>query len=130
MNMDPNQHLVDPLAAEWEKQWAMFTHLTLFVLPVAWIPVIPALIMWMIKRKESPFVDDQGREVVNFHLTLLVYGVVVFFLKFICVGYLLWYVLAGFGYVFAVLGAVAAGRGQFYRYPMCLRMIGGGGKKY
>jgi uncharacterized Tic20 family protein len=115
--------LHDPHAADWERTWAVVCHLTIFILPVIWFPVIPALIAWLVRRHESPFIDDQGREVVNFHITLLIYGGIAILLNLLCIGWLAAIVVAGFGYICAIVGAVAAGKGRYYRYPMCLRFV-------
>jgi uncharacterized Tic20 family protein len=115
--------LHDPQAAAWERTWASICHLTIFILPVFWFPVVPALVAWLVRRNESPFIDDHGREVVNFHITMLVYAGIVFCLKFICIGWLLVIPLAAFGYICAVIGAVSASKGRYFRYPMCLRFL-------
>jgi len=115
--------LHDPHAAEWERTWAVFMHLTAFILPVFWIPVIPALIMWRVRHKESPFVDDHGREIVNFHLSMLVYGVIALLLTVICIGEVLIVGLYLLGYIAAIFGALSAGKGRYFRYPMCLRFL-------
>jgi uncharacterized Tic20 family protein len=120
----PGADLVEPHAQEWEKTWAVFNHLTLFALFVFPVPVIPALVMWLIRRHESPYADDHGKEAVNFQITLVVYGVLCYLLSFVCVGLALGLVVAAFGYLFAVVAAVAAGKGRYYRYPMCLRFLG------
>jgi uncharacterized Tic20 family protein len=115
--------LQDPQAADWERTWAVVCHLTIFILPVIWFPVIPALIAWLVRRHESPFIDDQGREVVNFHISLLIYGIIAGVLSFICIGWVFAVAVAALGYICGILGAVAAGKGRYYRYPMCLRFL-------
>ena len=116
--------LSEPQVQDWEKTWGVFTHLTLFALFVFPVPVVPALVMWLIRRHESPYADDHGKEAVNFQITLVVYGVACFLLSFICVGYVLGAMVAVFGYVFSVIAAITAGKGRYYRYPMCLRFVG------
>jgi uncharacterized Tic20 family protein len=83
------------------------------------------LIIWLIKKDQSPFVDDQGKEALNFQLTVLILHVacfmgvaatcgILFFLPF--VPYLV-------QIIFGVLGAVEANKGVAYRYPLTIRMI-------
>lgn len=115
--------LHDPHAAEWERTWAVFTHLTAFILPVFWIPVIPALIMWRMRRLESPFIDDHGREVVNFNITMGIYAVIAVLLIPTCVGGFFAVALYVFGYIAAIMGALSAGKGRYFRYPMCMRFL-------
>jgi hypothetical protein len=56
-----------------DKQWAMFAHLGGviggYVIPVAGWFLVP-LIVWMVKKDTSKFVDDQGKEALNFQLTM------------------------------------------------------------
>lgn len=85
------------------------------------------LVIYLLKKDESPFVEDQAKEALNFHITVffgyIVLGVVSF-LPFIgCIasfGVLVLYVV---GVVFSVLGGLAAQKGQVYRYPFALRLI-------
>ena len=62
------------------RMWAMFAHLAgfAFLLPV--IPgigsIIGPLVIWLIKKDQYPFVDEQGKEALNFQITMLIYGIV------------------------------------------------------
>lgn len=118
------QRVVDPHAAEWERTYAMFTHLALVSIHFG-LPVIPTLVMWLIKRDRSPFLDDHGREAMNFQISLFIYALGTLVVGFITcgVGFILWaplYLLAITG---MVLAAIAANKGQYYRYPMTIRML-------
>lgn len=119
----PFQRLHDPTAQPWERNYALATHLAGF----AWhllIPVVPSLIMWLIKREESAFIDDHGREAINFQLSLLVYGLIGLATFWICgLGFLVWAAAYVLGIVGMILGAIAASKGEFYRYPACLRFL-------
>lgn len=123
--MQEDGYTPDGLATrEWERTYSLFVHLSLLLWSVL-IPVVPALVMWLIKRDQSQFVDDHGREVVNFQLSLLIYGIGLTILGFVTCG-LGWVVLMGLyvlGIVGMILGAIAAHKGRYYRYPMCLRLI-------
>lgn len=118
----------DPMAAsglrEWERHYSLAMHLTLLAWHLA-IPVIPVLVMWLIKRDESAFVRDHGREALNFQISLLIYGLIgVVLMPLLGLGVLVIiaaYVLAIVG---MILGAVAASKGRYYRYPACLRLVG------
>src|SRR5688572_15184835 len=69
-----NGRVVDPHATEGERVYTMFLHLTMIV-ALVWVPVVPALIMWLVKKDRSPFIDDHGREALNFQFSLLCYAV-------------------------------------------------------
>ena len=110
---------------EWERTYAMFTHLTLLAVHIVPVPIVGALIMWLIKKDESAFVNDHGREAVNFQITLLLYGLLAIPLVYACgIGILLALAAWALGLVGMVLAAVAANKGRFYRYPACLRLVG------
>ncbi|MGE3109287.1 MAG: DUF4870 domain-containing protein [Phycisphaerales bacterium] len=115
-----SQHVVDEQAPSGERTYAVLTHLApvmAYVFTGGILSIIAPLVMWMARRKESPFLDDHGREAVNFQLTLLIVAVASFFVLLVPV--------IIFGVVMSIVAAVAANRGQFYRYPMCIRLIGG-----
>ena len=83
---------------------------------------IGALIIWMVK-KEDPFVDDQGKEALNFQLTLLIGYVIGVVTSCIVIGWLILPALYVVNIIFCILGTVAANNGQKYRYPFNLRMV-------
>ncbi|MFM9995887.1 MAG: DUF4870 domain-containing protein [Phycisphaerales bacterium] len=117
----PTGRVVDPHATPSERTYATFQHLTLVLLH--FIPVIPALVMWRLRAQESPFLDDHGKEAVNFQISLVIYFVVAAVLAVIVVGFLLMAVVWVLGIVGCIMGAVAANRGEYFRYPMSLRLI-------
>lgn len=85
------------------------------------------LIIWLIKKDESPFVDDQGKEALNFQITIAIGYVVMMVLSFVplvgCIASLLMMGLWVVGLIFGVLGGLEANKGNVYRYPFALRLI-------
>jgi uncharacterized protein len=129
MSVPPNDVISPPPAptgtpsAE-EKQWAMFAHLSAligYIIPFG--SIIGPLIIWQIKKNEMPFVDDQGKEALNFQITVAIAAVICFCLIFVLIGILLLPILAISALVFIIIAAIAANNGQAYRYPVCLRLI-------
>lgn len=119
---DPAQHpLYDAHAQEWERTYAMFTHLSL--LAAHFVPIVPTLILWLIKRDTSAFIDDHGKEAVNFQISLIIYLVSATVLAMCVIGVPIIIAAYALAIVGMILAAVAANRGQFYRYPMCIRFI-------
>ncbi|MHC4642384.1 MAG: DUF4870 domain-containing protein [Planctomycetota bacterium] len=107
------------------RMWAMFCHLAGLaglVVPVVGCIVGP-LIFWQIKKDDFPFVDEQGKEAVNFQISMLIYGIVAGLLCFACVGFVLAPAVAIFDIVFLLIATVKANDGQHYRYPLCIRFI-------
>lgn len=108
-----------------ERKYAAWIHISHAVVLLIGLPVIAPLILWLIRREDSEFIDDHGREAVNFDISLAIYGVALVILTIVtcgigALGFIAWYVVA---IVATVQGAVAASKGRFYRYPVCLRLI-------
>ncbi len=107
-----------------EKQWALFAHLSAligYIIPFG--SIIGPLVIWQIKKNEMPFVDDQGKEALNFQITVAIAAIVCIVLMLVLIGILLFWILAIANLVFIVMAAIAANNGQAYRYPVCLRLI-------
>ena len=101
--------------------WAVAAHL----LPLASIYVFGALIVWLIKRDEDPFVEEHAREALNFQLSMMIYAAVSFILILVIVGIVMLAVLAIVFLVFMIIAAVKAANGEMYLYPMTMRMVKG-----
>jgi len=103
------------------RTWAMICHLAglAFLLPIAPVigSVIGPLIIWLIKKDQFPFVDEQGKEALNFQITMLIYGVVAGLLILACIGMILLPAVAVVDIVLVVIAAIKANDGFHYRYP-------------
>lgn len=106
------------------RMWAMFCHLAGLAafLPMAPLlgGVIAPLIIWQIKKDDFAFVDEQGKEAVNFQVSILLYTLL---LCFTCIGIVLLPVVGIFDMVFLLIAAVKANDGVHYRYPLTIRFI-------
>ncbi len=110
-----------PQTEEWERLYAVFTHLSLIAAQI--VPILPALIMWLIKREKSAFIDDHGREALNFQISLVVYFLAGLALMVVGIGFLILFAAWVLGIVGMIMGAVSAGKGRYFRYPVCLRLV-------
>ena len=79
--------------------------------------------MWLIKKDTMPFVNDQGKEALNFNITMAIAAIVCWILVFILIGFLLLPILVIFWLVFVVIATIKANEGTTYRYPFALRLI-------
>ncbi len=109
-----------------EKTWAVLSHLSLLghvVLPFA-AAAIPWVI-WLVKKDRSAYVDDHAGEALNFHITLILYNLLIIPLAVITcgVGAALVVGVYALGVVGMILATLAANRGEFFRYPMTFRFI-------
>lgn len=85
--------------------------------------VLGPLIMWLVKKDESAFVDDQGKEALNFNITISIAGFVAFLLLFVVIGGILLPIIGIFWLVMTIIAAVKANGGERYRYPLTIRLI-------
>jgi uncharacterized Tic20 family protein len=123
-----NGRWVDDTTVEPQRTYALLTHLAglLSLLDMSIAGPIATLVMWRIKAKESAFLDDHGREAMNFQISLVIYSIVAIPLTIVSLGLLAFPLLAGIWVlrlVGGIRGAMAASRGEYYRYPMCIRLI-------
>ena len=111
--------------SEEDKSLAMLCHLlgifTGFIGP---------LILWLVKKDSSAFVGHHGREALNFQITLMLVmlglGSVTVVLMFVVVGILLvpvLFIVPILALVAEIISAVAAQKGEWHRYPCCIRLI-------
>lgn len=84
---------------------------------------VGALIIWLIKKDQSAYVDDQAKEALNFQITMLIAFVGAWILMFVLIGMLLMPLLLVANLVFCILAAVAASNGKNYRYPVAIRLL-------
>ena len=84
---------------------------------------IGPLIIWLIKKDESPVVDDQGKESLNFQITILLASLASGLLACFIIGFFLAVAVAIYDIVYIIIAAMRAGKGELYRYPICLRLI-------
>ncbi|MFO7247729.1 MAG: DUF4870 domain-containing protein [Bacillota bacterium] len=104
--------------------WATVCHLAAlvgYIVPMG--HVLGPLVVWLLKRNDSPFVDDQGKEALNFQLSLTIYGMIAALLVFVLIGLPLLLALMVIQVVFVIVAAVKANEGQAYRYPMTIRFF-------
>lgn len=105
--------------------WGMICHLAALAGFVG-IPlgnVLGPLIVWLIKREEFPLVADQGKESLNFQISMTIYGVICIPLMFVVIGFLLGLALLIADVVFIIIAAMKANEGALYRYPLTIRLI-------
>ena len=84
---------------------------------------IGPLVIWLIKKDQSAFVNDQAGEALNWQITIAIAGVVAGILTMVVIGAILFPVIAIVNLIFPIMGAIAANNGTMYRYPFALRLI-------
>ena len=107
-----------------EKQMAMFCHISTFC---GWVfpfgNLIAPLVIWLLKKEEMSFVNDQGKEVLNFQISITIYVFISVVLIFIAIGIPLLILIMIFNAVATIIGAIKAADGVNFRYPMTIRFL-------
>ena len=108
-----------------ERNWALLAHLSgLLASALGGMAFLGPLIVWLIKKDQSPFIADQAKEALNFQIAVtiaLIVSVVIAALT--CVGAILLPIVGIGSLVFAVIAAMEANKGVYYRYPYTIRLI-------
>ena len=107
-----------------ERTWAMLCHFSAFTgLIFPFGNFLAPLIIWLIKKEELPFVEDQGKEVLNFQISMTIYLLISGILCIILIGIPILIGLVIFCFIITLIAAISANDGKAYRYPMNLRLI-------
>ena len=107
-----------------ERTWGMLAHLAAFagfIIPLGF--VIGPLVVWLIKRDQSAFVADQGKEALNFNISVFLALAVCGVLCLVFIGILLLAALFIFWLAMTIIAGIKASEGIRYRYPFALRMV-------
>ena len=102
----------------------MFAHLSALsgvVIPFG--NIIGPLVVWQIKKDTLPFAADQGKEALNFNITMLIAAFIGFLLTFVLIGLVLLPLIGIAWLVFTILAGIKATDGVAYRYPFALRLL-------
>ena|SRR5664279_5483198 len=86
-------------------------------------PAVAPLIMWLIGKDKSTFVDQEAKEALNFGILAIAVYVVSSILMFVLIGFLTWAAMAIVALIFGIQGAMKANKGESYRYPFSLRLV-------
>jgi uncharacterized Tic20 family protein len=122
-----------PLAAETPelgvsgdaKTWGMFCHLAALsgYIGVPCAHIVGPLIIWQIKKNEHPFCDEQGKESLNFQITMTLAMILCVPLFLVIIGFFLIGIIALMDLILTIMAAVKAYNGVHYRYPFTIRFI-------
>lgn len=104
--------------------WAMMCHLSTFAgmaFPLG--NIIAPVVIWAIKGKEHPFIDEQGREAVNFQINITIYMFIAFILLFVGIGFILFPILTIVDLILTIIAAIKTKDGYHYKYPCIIRLL-------
>ncbi len=119
------------------KQLAMFCHLSaLSRILIPFGNVIAPLILWTTKKGQDPYIDEQGKEVVNFQIFISIIGISLYLIAGLLpflgmfmfnglgVGYMSLHMFLGLGIlIFSIIGALKAKEGVAFKYPTPFKFL-------
>ncbi|MDO9625111.1 MAG: DUF4870 domain-containing protein [Pseudomonas sp.] len=122
--MDENMQTPVPAPSKEARQWAMFCHFAAFLgLVFPFGNLLGPLIVWQIKKDLDPFVDQQGKEALNFQISVALAVVLCFLLMVVVIGFPLLVLVSIGALVLTVIAGIKANDGQAYRYPFSWRLV-------
>lgn len=124
---DPVNSIVPgPGIAEQDRSWCIGLHLSGLsgiVLGFALAHIIVPLVIWLVKRADSPQINATGKEVLNFQISYSIYLAVSGLLCFVFIGFLLLPILFVAWVTLTIIAAVKTSNGEEYRYPAIIRFL-------
>ncbi|MFN8742312.1 MAG: DUF4870 domain-containing protein [Pirellula sp.] len=102
----------------------MLLHLSVFlgyVIPFGGL--IAPILIWQLKKEQFPDLDQHGKMVVNFIISMLIYSVIAFVLTFVVIGIFIGIALMVIGVAYPIIGAIKANNGEFWKYPLILQLL-------
>jgi uncharacterized protein len=107
------------------RMWNVLCHATAlagFFVPWAG-HILGPLIVWLVKRNDSPEIDEHGKESLNFQISMLIYNVIAGVLCLVLIGFVILAILHILNLVLVIIASIQASEGKFYRYPLAIRLI-------
>ena len=105
--------------------WGMLCHLTAltFLLGIPFGNLLGPLLIWLLKRNDYAFVEEQGKASLNFELSIAIYYIVSVFLIFVLIGLALLPILFILHITLVIIASIKASNGESYTYPLTIRFI-------
>ena len=107
------------------RSWNALCHASALLGVFLYFPghLLPPLIVWLVKRADSPEIDAHGKESLNFQISMLIYNVVAAVFCLVLIGFVFLAILWVLNAVFVIIASIKASEGKFYQYPMTIRFI-------
>jgi uncharacterized Tic20 family protein len=107
------------------QNWGMLCHLTALVgfIGIPFGHVLGPLVVWLLKKNDYSFVNEQGKESLNFQISMTIYVFFAIFLFIIKIGIVLLIGLVIADLILVIIASVKTSKGEIYRYPLTIRLI-------
>ncbi|MGH8046575.1 MAG: DUF4870 domain-containing protein [Chthoniobacterales bacterium] len=110
-----------------DNSWALLIHLSpllcLFGGTFPGLSIIGPLVLWLIKRADSAYLDEVGKRVLNFQISWMIYFVIAWASFFVLIGFILLPVVAIAWLVYTIIGAVRESNREPYRFPLTIQFL-------
>ena len=104
--------------------WAMVLHLSQFAGYASFgLGFLVPILIWQLKKQQYPSLDEHGREVVNWMISAVIYGVICAVLWLMLIGIPLMMLLGALAVIYPIVGGIKASDGQLWRYPGTIRIL-------
>jgi uncharacterized Tic20 family protein len=122
----PTIEMVPASSSESARSWCIGLHLSGLsglILSFALAHIVVPLVIWLVKRADSPEIDSTGKEVLNFQITYTIYSLIAGALCFVLIGFLILPIVLIVWLVCIIIAAVKTSNGETYRYPATIRFL-------
>ena len=126
----PQDSQVTPVPAphipEADRSWCIGLHLSGLsglILSFALAHIVVPLVIWLVKRSDSPSIDATGKEVLNFQISYTIYSLIAGGLCFVLIGFVILPIVILVWLVCIIIAAVKTSNGEEYRYPATIRFL-------
>lgn len=104
-----------------EKTWGILVHISALagvVIPFG--NIIGPLVVWLVKKDEMPFVDENGKNAVNFQIWMTIYFFIAAVTILVLIGFLLLPLLGLVWLILVIVATIRASNKEVYDYPLVL----------
>lgn len=125
-NNQPTIEMVPASSSESARSWCIGLHLSGLsglILSFALAHIVVPLVIWLVKKSDSPEIDATGKEVLNFQISFTIYSLIAGALCFVLIGFLILPILVVVWLVCIVIAAVKTSNGEPYNYPFTIRFL-------
>ena len=105
-----------------ENTYGMLMHLSL-LLGYSGFGIAVPIILWALNKDQSQVIDQHGKNIVNFIISMVIYAAASIPLVFIGVGFVTLIAIFAFLIIFPIIAAMKANDGKYWPYPLCIRFF-------
>ena len=108
-----------------DRQLLVITHLSqLITLVTGFGSLILPLILWLTQKEKVYQMDDHGKRIVNFQISLIIYFIICIpMILFFGLGLLGFIILGIISILFPIINAIKASNGELPSYPLSFNFI-------